>query len=404
MSRLARSVNQDRWHSPRLAVTAAFAAFGLAFGGWAGASGAILARLGIEPRAFGLALTAFTLIYLVAMSAAGSLAQRMGAKRTLLLALLAVGPALALLMTAGSTRIFYLGFLAYGIFAGLLDSTMNAEAARTERALRTPIFGQLHGIASACVAGSAILCGYLAAGVAPWAPAVIAELGCLAAAWLAARGLADDAAEPVKIGGRTRPRVFDRSLVVLGLAVGVSIACETASLSWSALMLRKLAPDLAAFSGLGAAFFAGCQAALRLTGDRVRRRVNDRTLILVSLGLTALGFLIVAANGGFAATVAGFAVVGFGTAAIVPCGFAIAATRPGLSAGLAISAVSFFGALPRTPTPLLTGVVAEAFSLSAAFACLSVLLVVALLGVFIFIPARPREAREPAAASGGVSA
>ena len=76
----------------------------------------------------------------------------------------------------------------------------------------------------------------------------------------------------------------------------------------------------------------------------------------------------------FALTVFGFAVIGAGTAAIVPCGFSLAARRPGLSAGLAISAVSFFGLFPRAPAPLVTGLVADALSLSVAFFGLGVLM------------------------------
>lgn len=375
---------------PRFAVVAVFAAFGLAFGGWAGTNGATIARLAIEPAAFGLALTAFTVIYLVAMSGAGALAARIGAKRALLLALLGVGPALALTTNAGSAGVFYAGLLVFGAFAGLLDATMNAEAARVERALMRPIFGNMHGVASASVAVGALLSGYFASGRAPWATGLVAEAGLLAAAVLAARALPSHSSETLRSSSADRPKVVSGGLIVLGLAIGVSISCETASLSWSALLLRKLAPDLAAFSGLGVAFFAGCQAALRFNADRVRRRVSDRALILASFAVAALGFLIVAANLDFAASVAGFAIIGFGTAAIVPCGFALATSRPGISSGLAISAVSFFGALPRTPAPFVTGLVAEAFSLSAAFAGLAGLLIVALLGVLIFIPATPR--------------
>ena len=59
---------------------------------------------------------------------------------------------------------------------------------------------------------------------------------------------------------------------MLGLAVGVSIVCETSALAWAALLLRKTAPSLAAYAGLGAAFFAGCQSAMRFQIDRLRRR------------------------------------------------------------------------------------------------------------------------------------
>ena len=54
----------------------------------------------------------------------------------------------------------------------------------------------------------------------------------------------------------------------------------------------------AALSGLGAAFFAACQASLRFNADRLRARIDDRRLIVASLGVAAAGFLVVASRRG----------------------------------------------------------------------------------------------------------
>jgi hypothetical protein len=139
---------------------------------------------------------------------------------------------------------------------------------------------------------------------------------------------------------------------------------------------------------------------LRFQIDRVRRAVEDRALMLVSYGVAVAGLLLVAIDRGFAVSAAGFAVLGAGTAAIVPCGFSLAARRPGLSAGLAISAVSFFGLFPRAPAPLLTGLVADARSLSAAFFGLALLMAVAMAGVVLFVPSAARAFAKPLVSEG----
>jgi MFS family permease len=177
------------------------------------------------------------------------------------------------------------------------------------------------------------------------------------------------------------------------LTVGVCIACESATMSWSAVLLRQEAPRWAAFAGLGAAFFAACQAALRFNADWLRLHLSDRSLILVSLAVAAIGLGIVAAHAGFASSVIGFAIVGIGTGSIVPCGFALAASRPNISAGASISAVAFIGGFPRLPSPLITGAVATAFSLSTAFLCLAALLLAAFAGVVAFVPGQQQNAR-----------
>jgi hypothetical protein len=376
--------------SPQLAIAATFFAFGLGFGFWAGSSAAVLARLNMGAWLFGVALTAFTGAYLAAMSGAGLIARKFTVKRTLLAALLAIGPALALVMAAPTSEALFAALVVYGFLAGALDATMNAEAARIERGLGRPIFLRLHGGASAGSATGAILGSLLSTGGASLASLFIAEAGMLLAAVLVTRLIAADAGDDLAPPSAVPARLVTRSLVVLGLAIGVSIACESAAMSWSALLLRREAPELAALSGLGAAFFAGCQAALRLNADWLRHHVSDRLLIAVSLGAAAVGFAVVAEGGGFATSVFGFAIVGVGTGAVVPCGFALAATRPGVPAGAAISAVSFFGVFPRLPSPLLTGAVANAFSLSTAFSCLAALLVASAGAVLAFIPANAR--------------
>ena len=390
-----------RWTtpSPRRAVAATFGAFGLNGGVWAGASAAVVARIGIDAFQFGVALTLMTVFYLAAMSAAGAIAARLGIRHTLLAALLAMGPVLALLVAARNGLWLALALALFGVLSGLLDSAMNAEGARVEQRSTKPIFAQFHAFASATTAAGAALGGWLAFHGLGWIAVLLVEVGLLAAAVIVTRAISEPPSEP-RIGAMSAPRVLDSGLAMLGLAVGVSIVCETSALAWAALLLRHTAPSLAAYAGLGAAFFAAFQSVMRFGVDSLRRRFNDRALMLGSYAVAAFGLTLVGADLGFGASAAGFSILGAGTGAIVPCGFSLAARRPGLSAGAAISAVSFFGLLPRAPAPLLTGFVADAFSLSSAFFGLAALMLVTLVAVVFFVPAAPRAAQ---LASGGAA-
>ncbi len=391
--------------TPRFAMMATFGAFGLAMGLWSGSSAAILTRIHMGAGFFGLALTVFTGAYLVAMASANAIARVFTLKRTLLLCLAAIGPTLALVTLASSAFEFAAALVVQGALSGLLDGAMNAEGSRIERKLARPIFLALHGAASSGGALGAIVGSALASGPAPWMASVIGAAGLLGAAFSVQRAIAGDAGDaPENVLGEP-VRVITRSLVVLGLTIGVSIACETAAMSWSPLLLRREAPQWAALAGMGASFFSACQAAVRLNADWLRRHVSDRSLITVSLAAAAVGFAVVASEGGFARSVIGFAIVGAGTAAVVPCGFALAVSRPGVPAGAAISAVSFFGLFARLPAPLATGALANAFSLSTAFACLAALLIVSVGAVLAFIPDAPRRrfALEQSLGKGGPS-
>jgi MFS family permease len=136
-----------------------------------------------------------------------------------------------------------------------------------------------------------------------------------------------------------------------------------------------------------AAFFALCQATLRVNADVIRLRISDRRIIVVSFALAALGFALVAADAGFPASVAGFAVIGFGTGAIAPCSFALAARQSPGRPAVGLSSASLFSALTRLPAPLATGAIAQNFSLPAAFGAFAVALAAAGLSMSLFGPA-----------------
>jgi hypothetical protein len=370
--------------TPRAATAAMFFALGMALGFWSGAAATIVARVGIGAFTYGVVLTLFTGAYLAAMSAAGAIAHRFTLKRTLIAAALVAGPMLAALLLAENVVGYFVLQAAFGFLCGLVDLTMNAAGARIERRLAKPILASLHGSASAGIAVGAAAGGLLAVSAAPWLSCIVVIAALSAAAAAVAYAIPIDLGDAVGVVRVSRRGLLSRALVVIGLVIGVSIACESAAMAWSALVLRQEAPQWAAWAGLGASFFAGCQAILRFNADRLRARIPDRRLIEISLGVAAVGFVIVAGRFGFLASVAGFAVIGFGTGAVVPCGFALAASRPGVSAAAGLSTAAFFGSFVRVPAPLVTGAAADALSLSGALALFALLLVVAVAAMAVW--------------------
>ncbi len=373
------------------AVAAMFFALGLGIGLWGGASGAILARSGVDPAIFGVILTVYTGAYLIAMSAGGALAHRFSARAVLCVSSVVFGAALCVLLNAWIGPMVAAVLVASAFFGGVVDVTMNAEGARIERRLGRPVLARLHAAASAGIAIGAITGSLFIASAAPWAA------GALAAVTLAAAGIAyDRAARDEKPASQTSPSLaaahglsFAPALIGLGVVIGMSVAAETASVLWSTLLLRAEAPGLAAIAGLGAAFFAGCQATLRFNADFIRLRIDDREIIVASFGLAAAGFALVAADVGFPFTVAGFALIGVGTGSIVPCATALAARRSDGQPAVGLASASLFSTLTRLPAPLATGAIAQSFSLPAAFGAFALALAAAAAGMAAFGRAGP---------------
>jgi len=350
-----------------VAVAAMFFALGVGMGLWAGASGAILVHAGIDPATFGVLLTVYIGAYLVAMSAGGTLAQRFGITQALSVSAIVYGATLCALLDASSKTWVAIALVISG-FGGVVDVLMNAEGARIERRLGRPIMARLHAAASAGIALGAILGSVIFAGPAPWAAGVLAALTLAGAGVAYHRAARSDPPPPSPAGTNRRSGLsFAPALIGLGIVVGASTAAELAAQLWSTLFLREEAPRLAAISGLGAAFFAACQAVLRVNVDAIRLRVRDLRIIMASFAIAALGFALVSAHAGFAASVAGFALIGVGTGPIVPCGFALAARQSAAGPAVGLASASLFSAVTRLPAPMATGAIAQAFSLPVAF-------------------------------------
>ena len=119
--------------------------------------------------------------------------------------------------------------IAYGVLAGPLDATMNAEGARIS-AVSAYRFSW-GCMAARLPAEPRTRSALISTSAAPWALALIGETALAGAALFVALTVAPDAGD--KVGGplAVPSRVLSRSLVVLGLTVGVSIACKSATIS-----------------------------------------------------------------------------------------------------------------------------------------------------------------------------
>ena len=379
------------------AVAGMFFALGLGIGLWGGASGAILTRAGVDAATFGILLTVYTGAYLIAMSAGGALAHRFGVERVLPVAAIVYGAALCGLLNASSKVEVALALIVAGFLGGVVDVTMNAEGARIERRLGRPILARLHAAASAGMAIGAILGSLIAASSAPWAGGILAALALAGAGVAYDRAARGDRFAPAPAHARSRSGLsFAPALILLGVVIGVSIAAELAASLWSTLLLREEAPRLAAISGLGAAFFSACQAALRFNADAIRLRVPDLRIIIAAFAIAAAGFALVGAQAGFAASVAGFALIGVGTGPIVPCSFALAARQSEAGPAVGLASASLFSTLTRLPAPLATGAIAQTLSLPSAFAAFAVALATTAAAAAVFASVR-RPARSPGA-------
>ncbi|MEJ1161262.1 hypothetical protein [Prosthecomicrobium sp. N25] len=368
--------------TPHGAVRSVFVAFGVALGLWSGAVPTVAARSGISPAELGIGFTLFMAGNLTAMSFAGVLARRFTLRRILLAALPAQGLVLPLLFLAAGRLWFMAALTAMGVLVGIIDLIMNAEGMAVETEKRAPILAGLHGFASGGIAVAAIPSSLAVTLAGPW---TIAAAAPLVFGWVALCVTRATPERPLRpADGRSRRLPLTWSLVAIGLVAGISMAGEMAAILWSSSLLAVEAPRLAALAGTGAAFFAGCQSSVRLVADRLRARLGDPLLMNLSILVATAGFGIVALGAGFWTSALGFALIGAGTASIVPCGFALAATTSSLAASTALAVVTLVSSLPRGPMPFVFGAIVERYSFPLAFGLFTGLLAIAFLIALAF--------------------
>jgi len=358
----------------RAAVTTVFFLNGMVFVSWYSRLPSIQDKLDLGTGALGLVLFGAPLGMLVAQPLTGALAATVGSRRIVTAAplLLAAGIAPALAVDGPTLA---LATLTVGAANGALDVSMNVEGLAVERAGAKRIFNSLHAAFSFGALTGAALGGLAAAADLEPLPhlAIVVALGA-AVAGVAALGLPAAEAEPPARGPRfARP---SRRLVALGAIAFCALLAEGAVFDWSGIFMRREAGATLGLAPAGLAAFNLAMGFGRLTADGLAERAGS-----VRLGragaLTAaagLGVALLLANP--AGSIAGFAVMGCGLAAVFPLALRAAGYDPDIS-GPAVAAVSSVGYTGLLTGPPVIGLLAEALGLRGALACVCGLLALA---------------------------
>jgi MFS family permease len=362
--------------TPRAAVMMVFAGFGAAVGCWAGAIPQVITAAGIDSFNLGLGFALSSLAGVTAMAFGGMIGRRFSNRVVMLSVLPLLALDLVLLLVATSPWLFFVSLIAFGAVLGFLDMAMNAEASAIEHDMRRPIFTTFHGSVSLAVAMFAIASSFVSTMASTFATSLL-SVAVLGLAWLMVyQSVPARVITAGKAGGLSNlPSKLP--LIIMGLAVGLSVAAETSTLFWSAKLLNDQAPELAAIAGLGAAFYGACNAIVRFRGDRLRAKHGEIPLMLASLALATAGFIILGLSPSFAMNVIAFAGVGFGLAILCPCLFNLAAAQVPANRSAGLSFVSLIAGPPRILAPWVFGWVATSQSTSFAFGLCGVLMAVA---------------------------
>ena len=356
--------------SARLAVATLFFVNGAVLASWLPHIPAVKARLTSGDGQLGLVLLAMAAGAVVALPTAGWLIGLVGSRVLSSAAALALCVAMPLPVLSASLPALVAALALLGACNGLLDVSMNAQAAEVEQRVGRPIMSSFHalfslgGVAGALLAGAAMALGVGDVAHVGLSAAVGLAAVSLAVPWLVPSG---PARSPT---GLTLARPSG-ALVTLGILALLGLLAEGAMGDWSAVYLRDTVGASSSVAAVGFAAFSLAMAAGRLAGDALVGQLGPRRVVRGSSVVAAGGLAAALLLGQAAIGVAGCALVGFGIANVIPVLFSTASRVPGVRSGQALAAVATMGYLGFLAGPPLIGLVSEAAGLAAGLGLVS---------------------------------
>ncbi|MCW5696498.1 MAG: MFS transporter [Bauldia sp.] len=372
----------------RVAIAVAFFNLGLAGGLWAVHIPIIARRLELGEALLGVVLLVLAAGAFVSMLATGWAVGRFGSRQLTAIASILFPFTAAVTILSPSVELLFLAAFIFGAGMGVLDVSMNTQAAEVEAALARPTMSVLHGFYSlGGLAGAGLAAALVAVGLGRgWGAAGVCA-AMVVIAWFARIWLLREERPPA-----TGPRLAlpDRKLLALGLLTFLSFGLEGAVADWSALFLTEIRDATPAIAGAGYAAFALAMSVMRLSGDWLVNRFGGRALLIVGGALIAIGNAIALAAPEPIVAALGFGLVGVGAANVVPVLFSRGA-RIATTPAFGIAAVATLGYVGFLSWPPIIGFIADASGLTVALS--SVGLAGALIlfgGVVLPRPTKPR--------------
>ncbi|KKB13721.1 MFS transporter [Devosia geojensis] len=325
--------------------------------------------MGVGEGALGLALIGSAVGTLISLTFATPIIEKIGYRRTILVALPVLSLLYAIAVTAPGPAAFFALLLPVGLAIGAIEIIVNIEADRTEHALGRRIMNRAHafwsfGFFFAGLVGAAIA----QLGISPQVH-LFAMVPVVVVATILLLGKFHPAAH--RTGGNTdkAPLLARPSLAILTL-VAVTLSAmilEGAGGDWSAIYMRDVFAVEPFLAGFAVALGAGTQAVTRFFADGFVERYSPVAVARTLLTILGIGALCVFFAVSAPMALLGFALMGVGTSAIFPLAMSAAAQRTDRPAAINVAALAQISFVAFLLGPPLLGLIAETFGIRWSF-------------------------------------
>ncbi len=348
------------------------------------------ASLGLTDSQLGLILTFWGVAAILTMQTVGGLVARFGSANVIRVTLLVLPFALAGIGLANSAVLLSVAVAVAGALVGTIDVAMNAHAVVVERLRKRHILNSCHAAWSiSAIIASLLGAAVIRAGVSVlthivWVGGILLLVVLPVTAWLLPASV-DSRTGPTdgtKPATKTSWRYGWTGPVLVFGSIGLLLfVCEAAVISWSGVFLHESRGATLAVAALGFGAYTLFQTLGRLAGDPLTERLGRARLFRLHAIIAVIGFVIVIVGPSESVSLAGFAVVGYGSSVLIPSIFSAVGRAGGDGPGAAtfVSRATTFTYTGVLLGPALVGWVAQGIGLNWTFACLIPLMAITVL-------------------------
>ena len=366
---LSISVN-SRIH--RIAVSIFFFISGITGASWASRIPDIKTKLQLSEAALGGVLFALPVGQLISLPLSGWLISRFGSRQLLIFASVFFPLTLIMIPLVTVTWQLIIVLMFFGMWANLLNISMNTQAVAIESMYGRSIMASFHGLWSlAGFCGAMIGSFFVSNSVSPLIH--FAAIGFIVSVLIAG---AYKYTLPTTSNTSVKQKLFvkpDKFVLLLGLTAFCCMICEGSMADWSGVYFQNIIKAPEKFITLGYVCFMATMATGRFLGDWMITKFGLKKILQFSGTMIATGLLTMILLPYFQTAVTGCLMVGAGVSCVVPMVYALAGKSKTMSPEFALAAVSTISFLGFLAGPPVIGFIAQLSNLRWSFALIALL-------------------------------
>jgi len=339
------------------------------FGSWASRIPDIQRNLQLDESDIGFALLGMSLGALIMTFLSGYFIEKIGTPKSMMIGLLGMSSSLLFPALASELIWLFIGLIAFGIFNGYLNITVNNAVAEYEKKTGKIIMSMGHAVFSiGAMIGAGVGSIFVKLEIIPVFHFLVIVVNIYILSFLAYGQYKKLPEAIVQEQGFQWPSISILMLIIIGLCAMMG---EGVVASWAAIFLeleKNIAPHV---SPLAFTAFSGAMAIGRLFGDKLKEQFGTKTLLSAACILAGSGLVLAIVSNTALLAIIGFSITGLGYSVIVPIVFSMSANTPGVKPTAGIAMVSGAGVLGFLGAPPLIGFISEYVSLATGFAMIA---------------------------------